>query len=569
MSTASAAIGLGDRFIDVGPDHTFVSEIEWLAERGITRGCNPPANDRFCPDDVVTRGQMAAFLVRALGLVGSGNLEFVDGDESIFEGDIERLAAAGITRGCNPPTNDRFCPDDPVTRGQMAAFLVRALGLTVGGGQGFVDTTASVFEADIDKLAAAGITRGCNPPANDRFCPDDPVTRGQMAAFLFRALSSRGFEIVSVSTEGVPGNGLSFAHAISSDGRYVSFASHADNLVSGDTNGASDVFVRDRVSGTTERVSVGVGGQANGEETGTSGTDISDDGRYVVFESDADNLVGGDENGLGDVFLRDRSTGVTIRISEGPDGEADGPSQAPRISADGRYTVFHTYATNLTEEGGGVVLYDRVAGQLTHIGQGSNPRISGNGRYIAYATGGEVIRHDRTTGNEVRVDVSTAGVPANTPGHAVEITADGRFVLFQSQASNLVPGDTNDLVDLFLRDVTAGTTVRVSEATGDDGQLSGPSFSGGVSDDGQRVVFSTDASDAVNDDENEVRDVFVREVAAKITRRFNLSPNGDEANGTGQAPLPTSDGRWILFMNQADNLVDGGVEQLLIGPVGP
>ena len=108
-----------------------------------------------------------------------------------------------------------------------------------------------------------------------------------------------------------------------------------------------------------------------------------------------------------------------------------------------------------------------------------------------------------------------------------------------------------------------------SRRTGDDGQLSGPSFSGGVSDDGQRVVFSTDASDAVNDDENEVRDVFVREVAAKITRRFNLSPNGDEANGTGQAPLPTSDGRWILFMNQADNLVDGGVEQLLIGPVGP
>jgi hypothetical protein len=144
----------------------------------------------FCPHDPVTRGQMAAFLVRALNLTddGGGNT-FVDDDGSIFENDIAKLAAAGITKGCNPPLNDMFCPNDNVTRGQMAAFLVRALVYTDdGGGDLFVDDDGSIFESDIDKLATAGVTRGCNPPVNDRFCPTSNVTRGQMAAFLHRAL---------------------------------------------------------------------------------------------------------------------------------------------------------------------------------------------------------------------------------------------------------------------------------------------------------------------------------------------------------------------------------------------
>lgn len=174
-------------------DSVFVADIEWLAARGVTRGCNPPFNDWFCPDAVVTRGQMAAFLGRALDLArGPGH--FTDIEGSVFEADIGALAATGITRGCNPPAQDRFCPDDPVTRGQMAAFLVRALDLAPAP-MGFADADGSVFEADIGALAAAGITRGCNPPTNSdidpptdpEFCPDDPVTRGQMAAFLHRA----------------------------------------------------------------------------------------------------------------------------------------------------------------------------------------------------------------------------------------------------------------------------------------------------------------------------------------------------------------------------------------------
>jgi hypothetical protein len=167
----------------------FEQQIDWLALSGITRGCNPPVNDRFCPEQTVSRGQMAAFLTRALGLQDRLEGQFIDDDGSIFEADIERLAAAGITRGCNPPENDRFCPNDMVTREQMAAFLVRALGYTdVGTGNLFVDDDGSVFEGDIDRLATAGVTLGCNPPENDRFCPNDMVTREQMAAFLNRAL---------------------------------------------------------------------------------------------------------------------------------------------------------------------------------------------------------------------------------------------------------------------------------------------------------------------------------------------------------------------------------------------
>jgi len=171
-------------------ESVFQFDIEWMAHEGITKGCNPPTNDRFCPDSNVTRGQMAAFLVRALDLPPAPSAGFTDTVGTTFEKDIDKLAAAGITKGCNPPDNDRFCPDDKVRREVMAAFLVRALGYTDdGGGDLFTDDDGSIFETDIDRLATAGVTKGCNPPTNDRFCPTQNVTRGQMAAFLRRALS--------------------------------------------------------------------------------------------------------------------------------------------------------------------------------------------------------------------------------------------------------------------------------------------------------------------------------------------------------------------------------------------
>lgn len=166
----------------------FQSAIEKIAAADITYGCNPPTNSLYCPDDYVTRGAMAAFLVRALELPAGESTDFIDDDGSVFESAIERLAHAGITKGCNPPANDRFCPDDYVTRGEMAAFLARALPLPPAGQVDFVDDDTSIFESAIEQIAAAGITLGCNPPSNDKYCPRDFVTRGAMAAFLSRAL---------------------------------------------------------------------------------------------------------------------------------------------------------------------------------------------------------------------------------------------------------------------------------------------------------------------------------------------------------------------------------------------
>jgi hypothetical protein len=187
--SAVIAPGSVPPFVDIGGSIHYDS-IAFIWQEGITKGCNPPTNDRFCPDGDVTRGQMAAFLTRALALPAASQDHFTDDAASIFEGDINRLAEAGITKGCNPPVNDRFCPEAKVTRGQMAAFLVRAFGYTdAGGGDLFVDDDGLIFEADIDRLGTAGITKGCNPPANDRFCPGDVLNRAQMAAFLHRALS--------------------------------------------------------------------------------------------------------------------------------------------------------------------------------------------------------------------------------------------------------------------------------------------------------------------------------------------------------------------------------------------
>ena len=175
-------------FLDVGTS-VHVDDIAYIANIGVTKGCNPPDNNRFCPVQGVSRQQMASFLVRALELPRVDQDFFSDDTGSVHEGDINALAAAGITRGCNPPANDRFCPDRQVTREEMAAFLVRGFGYTdPGPGDLFGDDDGSIFEREIDRLATAGVTRGCNPPANDRFCPVDVVTREQMASFLARAL---------------------------------------------------------------------------------------------------------------------------------------------------------------------------------------------------------------------------------------------------------------------------------------------------------------------------------------------------------------------------------------------
>ena len=182
-----------DYFVD---DEGSVHEdnINRIAAARITLGCsaptdNPPWGDRYCPDEPVPRSQMASLLARALDLPAADQDYFVDDEGSVHEDNINRIAAARITVGCNPPSRDRYCPDEPVARSQMASLLARALDLPAADQDYFVDDEGSVHEDNINRVATVRITVGCNPPSRDRYCPDEPVARSQMASLLARALN--------------------------------------------------------------------------------------------------------------------------------------------------------------------------------------------------------------------------------------------------------------------------------------------------------------------------------------------------------------------------------------------
>jgi Tol biopolymer transport system component len=290
----------------------------------------------------------------------------------------------------------------------------------------------------------------------------------------------------SVSSTRAQANGGSGFAAISADGRYVAFQSLASNLVRGDTNDSSDVFLHDRTTGRTERVSIGGGGQGN---AGSEGPAISNHGRYVGFSSGASNLVPGDTNGLPDVFVRDRSTGRTVRISvssNGREGRGDpfsNGSNAPSISAHGRYVAFHSDMTTL------------VAGDT-------------NGTE-------DIFVHDLVTGLTARASVSSDGVEAN--GESLgppSVSPGGRYVAFASLASNLVPGDLNGITDVFVHDVRTGRTFLASLGQsgeqGNDGSVPGPgrAWSAGA----RFLAFSSWASNLVPGDTNSNPDAFVREL---------------------------------------------------------
>jgi hypothetical protein len=190
-TTTTTTLPIG--FDDVGESTPYAEQINALTYMGIRVGCNPPANTLYCPGDPMTRGQMASLLVGALGFTDEGDSDlFADDDGTAFEADIQKIAIAGITKGCNPPDNNLFCPDDLVTRGQIAVFLVRAFGLDQSNSANlFSDDDGSVYEPAIQTLATAGILEGCNPPDNSEVCPAENVTRGEMAALLVKALDQR------------------------------------------------------------------------------------------------------------------------------------------------------------------------------------------------------------------------------------------------------------------------------------------------------------------------------------------------------------------------------------------
>jgi hypothetical protein len=341
--------------------------------------------------------------------------------------------------------------------------------------------------------------------------------------------------IVSVRSNGVIGNGPRSSPYVNADGTLTTFHSDARNLVNLDGNLTTDVFVHDSVTGKTTRVSVDSGGlEANGASTLPQ---ISADGMIVAYQSMATNLVAGDTNGVSDIFVFDRTTAITTRVSVDSSGmQGNGGSYSARLSANGQFVFFYSDATNLvagdTNAATDGFVHDLSTGMTERVtvdssgNQGNgisyNGTITADGSVVAFyslATNlvpgdnnaqADVFIHDRNTGTTTRVSTDSSGGQGNGGSYTARISPDGKFVAFASDATNLVPGDTNALTDIFQKDLTTGATVRLSvDSSGV--QSNGSSSLGWSSDDGRFVAFNSTATNLVSGDTNGFNDVFLRD----------------------------------------------------------
>ena len=325
------------------------------------------------------------------------------------------------------------------------------------------------------------------------------------------------------------GTGSSLYPAISADGRYVAYASLASKLVPFDTNNVQDVFVTDMQTGSITRVSTDSGGFQVPGASGFDSIGISDDGVLVVFASDEINFVPGDTNQATDIFVKDRFSGAISRVSTNAANEqADGSSLSPRISADGRFVAFASFATNLVPEA---------------TGPGLN-----------------IFVKDTLTGAVKYASTDSNGVAANLPSYAPRISANGGHVVFMSDADNLVPGDSNVSRDVFVKDLDSGVTTRVN-VDNNGNQSSTTSFLSlpTISADGRYVAFTSTSATLVPGDTNGQPDIFVRDLVENATVRVSLAPGGAQSNGLSSTPAISADGRTVTFHSSATNLASGNV----------
>ncbi len=341
------------------------------------------------------------------------------------------------------------------------------------------------------------------------------------------SLEAGSVERVSTSSSGAAGSGASTRPALSSDGRYVVFRSEATNLITGDTNGVDDIFMKDRQTGTTTRISTdSSGAEADGYSMLPF---ISDDGRYVTFASNATNLVAGDTNAQRDIFVKDTVTGtVTMASTDSAGNQADDYSTASFITPDGRYVFFHSLASNL------------VAGDTNGVS--------------------DVFRKDLQTGTTIRVSEATGGGQGNDSSsldfQGFRASSDGRYVLFNSLATDLVAGDTNGVGDVFVKDLDTGTLERVST---DSAGVQGNGNSGGgyISPDGTKVVFTSASSNLVTGDTNGYNDVFVKDLSTGTVTLVSTTSSGALGNNNSFDGFMAPDGETFVFSSLANNLVSG------------
>ncbi len=414
------------------------------------------------------------------------------------EGGIERVSAKSDGTSSN---SDSLFPSLSAD-GRYVAFVSAASDLLPGDMAGFADIYLQNRQTGLHQRVTI-LAGGMEPNGHSLYpaISDD----GQIIAFTSEAtnlvasgdtngmqdvfvvdLSTGVFERISVHSDGTEANGTSYAPSISGDGRYVTFASDATNLVTGDTNDVRDVFVYDRQFKTTTRVSVdGTGNQVTGA---SDEPQISDDGHFVVFWSGAEDLVPGDTNGFYDVFVHELTTGTIERVSVARDGSQidGGVSYFPAISGDGRYIAFVTTA------------YDVVPGDFNAVP--------------------DVFVRDRLTGTTEWITRGMSSLPTNGGSYAPEFSDDGRYVAFFSAATNLVPDDTNGQIDLFVYDRQAASTRRASIAADGTEALVAPYWLSGlaISDDGMSVAFNSLDTNLVSGDTGGFYDVYVASANARL-----------------------------------------------------
>jgi Tol biopolymer transport system component len=381
--------------------------------------------------------------------------------------------------------------------------------------------------------------------------------------------------LVSAARDGKSTGYKADVAGISATGRHVLFSSRSPRIVRGDTNGARDVFVWDRQTGRSERVNVSSdGSQTTAAEChchiGSQATAISDDGNVVLFTTRAPGLVRSDDSGS-DAFVHDRRSGKTTLVSRDPD-DSGGFPQA--LSPNGRFVIYKLYIPGTTEFD--TLLYDRETKERTtielpvregHEFSKSVVEIANDGRSLTFvssdpdlqsdstmATGEQVYVFDIPTGDIEQASVSSGEQGANNNSGGGATSADGRYVAFDSVGNNLAPGqDLYGGQDVFLRDRVEGTTILVTVGNGGL-PANGTSWARGVSDDGCRVAFESEASNLVEDDTNAVTDTFVRDLCAGSTTRVSVASDGAEGNGESYGGFLSADGLWATFGSTAANL---------------
>jgi hypothetical protein len=391
--------------------------------------------------------------------------------------------------------------------------------------------------------------------------------------------------LVSTNDVGVQGNYHSQNAQLSSNGRYVVFESGASNLVAGDTNSSWDIFVKDLQTGAIQRVSTNsAGGEANGL---SHNAQFSADDRYVVFDSTASNLVAGDTNNASDVFVKNLQTGATQRVSTDASGlQGSQGSQNGRFASDGHSVVFDSYANNLAT--GHVYMYSDIflknwqTGEIQVVSINSaalddsystngDAQISANGRYVVFestarnlvsglwAYAGGIFVKDLQTGTVRCASLNAAGVTADEPSYNADISADGRYVVFESAASSLVVGDTNQQTDIFVKDMQSGEIQRVStNAAG--GQTDAGSHRASISADGRYVVFDSYATNLVAGDthftsSSSPPDIFIKDLQTGAIQSLSMNFSGGHpiaVEGSLNAHF-SADGHYVVFESSDDS----------------